>query len=131
MARVKMYPIIEIFGNTIQGEGALIGQQTAFVRFGGCDYRCLAKGTMILRHDLMQTPIENLTPGDAILGYARIASVDEGPLRLVPAVVEAVRQLPAQSTLRLSLDDGTSIVCSSEHRWWTEQLRHGWVWKSP
>ena len=32
--------IVEIFGPTIQGEGALIGEQTVFVRAGGCDYRC-------------------------------------------------------------------------------------------
>ena len=32
--------IVEIFGPTIQGEGALIGQPTVFVRSGGCDYRC-------------------------------------------------------------------------------------------
>lgn len=33
--------IAEIFGPTIQGEGALIGQPTVFVRAGGCDYRCV------------------------------------------------------------------------------------------
>lgn len=32
--------VSEIFGPTIQGEGALIGKPTVFVRFGGCDYRC-------------------------------------------------------------------------------------------
>jgi 7-carboxy-7-deazaguanine synthase len=32
--------VCEIFGPTIQGEGALIGQPTVFVRTGGCDYRC-------------------------------------------------------------------------------------------
>ncbi len=32
--------ISEIFGPTIQGEGALIGLPTVFVRTGGCDYRC-------------------------------------------------------------------------------------------
>jgi 7-carboxy-7-deazaguanine synthase len=36
-ARIR---ISEIFGPTIQGEGALIGQPTVFVRTGGCDYRC-------------------------------------------------------------------------------------------
>lgn len=35
-----MISISEIFGPTIQGEGALIGTQTVFVRTGGCDYRC-------------------------------------------------------------------------------------------
>jgi 7-carboxy-7-deazaguanine synthase len=32
--------ISEIFGPTIQGEGAVIGRPTVFVRTGGCDYRC-------------------------------------------------------------------------------------------
>ena len=37
---MEMIRISEIFGPTIQGEGALIGQPTVFVRTGGCDYRC-------------------------------------------------------------------------------------------
>lgn len=37
---MKPLRIAEIFGPTIQGEGALIGQPTVFVRAGGCDYRC-------------------------------------------------------------------------------------------
>ena len=32
--------VSELFGPTIQGEGALIGLPTVFVRTGGCDYRC-------------------------------------------------------------------------------------------
>lgn len=32
--------IAEIFGPTVQGEGALIGEPTVFIRTGGCDYRC-------------------------------------------------------------------------------------------
>jgi 7-carboxy-7-deazaguanine synthase len=37
---MKSILISEIFGPTIQGEGALIGCPTVFVRTGGCDYRC-------------------------------------------------------------------------------------------
>lgn len=33
-------PVMEIFGPTIQGEGAVIGQKTMFVRTAGCDYAC-------------------------------------------------------------------------------------------
>lgn len=43
MATLK---IVEIFGPTFQGEGALIGRPTIFVRFGGCDYRCSWCDTM-------------------------------------------------------------------------------------
>ncbi|WP_087017089.1 7-carboxy-7-deazaguanine synthase QueE [Thaumasiovibrio subtropicus] len=35
-----MITISEIFGPTIQGEGASIGEPTVFVRTGGCDFRC-------------------------------------------------------------------------------------------
>jgi 7-carboxy-7-deazaguanine synthase len=37
---VKPLRIAEIFGPTIQGEGAVVGVPTVFVRAGGCDYRC-------------------------------------------------------------------------------------------
>lgn len=33
-------PLVEVFGPTIQGEGKVIGQQTYFLRFGLCDYKC-------------------------------------------------------------------------------------------
>lgn len=36
----KKIPVIEIFGPTIQGEGAMIGVRTTFIRFGLCDYKC-------------------------------------------------------------------------------------------
>lgn len=36
----KKFGVMEIFGPTIQGEGLVAGQQTMFVRFGGCDSRC-------------------------------------------------------------------------------------------
>ncbi len=40
MTNEETLRIAEIFGPTIQGEGALIGVPTVFVRTGGCDYRC-------------------------------------------------------------------------------------------
>lgn len=36
----KRFPVVEIFGPTIQGEGPQVGTRAIFVRFGGCDYRC-------------------------------------------------------------------------------------------
>jgi 7-carboxy-7-deazaguanine synthase len=36
----KRLPLMEMFGPTIQGEGTVIGQQTYFLRFGLCDYKC-------------------------------------------------------------------------------------------
>lgn len=41
MTNDQRFRIIEIFGPTIQGEGALAGHVTHFIRFAGCDRRCL------------------------------------------------------------------------------------------
>lgn len=38
--KVKKLPVMEIFGPTFQGEGLMIGERTAFIRFGLCDYKC-------------------------------------------------------------------------------------------
>lgn len=43
---LKTFPVIEIFGPTIQGEGAEAGLATHFLRVGGCDYRCSWCDTM-------------------------------------------------------------------------------------
>ena len=43
---LKTFPVIEVFGPTIQGEGAEAGRPCYFVRFGGCDYRCSWCDTM-------------------------------------------------------------------------------------
>jgi len=36
----KKLPLMEMFGPTIQGEGAVIGAVSYFIRLGGCTYRC-------------------------------------------------------------------------------------------
>lgn len=40
MAKAPKFPVMELFGPTIQGEGALAGTRSHFIRFGGCGYRC-------------------------------------------------------------------------------------------
>lgn len=37
----RTFPIIEIFGPVLQGEGRMIGAQTLFVRTGYCDFHCV------------------------------------------------------------------------------------------
>lgn len=45
-AQTKLIPVVEIFGPTIQGEGAEAGIPTHFIRVGGCDFRCSWCDTM-------------------------------------------------------------------------------------
>jgi 7-carboxy-7-deazaguanine synthase len=44
--KATTFPVIEIFGPTIQGEGAEAGQPCHFIRLGGCDFRCSWCDTM-------------------------------------------------------------------------------------
>ncbi len=45
-AAAKTIPLVELFGPTVQGEGTVIGQQTYFLRFGLCDYKCVMCDSM-------------------------------------------------------------------------------------
>lgn len=68
--------VSEIFGPTIQGEGALIGVPTVFVRTGGCDYRCVWCDSLHAvdseyRHDW--TPMS----ASAVMGEVRRLSGDQ------------------------------------------------------
>ena len=65
MTKDQSIKISEIFGPTIQGEGALIGRPTVFVRTGGCDYRCSWCDTLFAveskyRHDWMDMSAEEV-----------------------------------------------------------------------
>jgi 7-carboxy-7-deazaguanine synthase len=40
LPKEKVFPVIEIFGPVIEGEGPFAGQPTTFIRFGYCDFRC-------------------------------------------------------------------------------------------
>ncbi|KZX36615.1 7-carboxy-7-deazaguanine synthase QueE [Wohlfahrtiimonas chitiniclastica] len=35
------FPVLEIFGPTVQGEGMVIGRKTCFIRLAACDYQCI------------------------------------------------------------------------------------------
>lgn len=77
-------PIIEIFGPTLQGEGALAGQTTHFIRTGGCGYRCSWCDTMyavdpkqVKAIRIMMTP-RNIVEKIKSLGHAPWVTLSGG-----------------------------------------------------
>lgn len=95
---VKMvtFPVIEIFGPTIQGEGAEAGLPTHFVRFGGCDFRCSWCDTMYavdpatVRREASRMQVEEICSAlDRLAGAPAWVSLSGGNpalLRLGPLV---------------------------------------------
>lgn len=70
------FPVMEIFGPTIQGEGALAGHLTHFIRLGGCGHRCTWCDTMwavdprqVRENRTMMTAVE-IRKAVEELGYA-------------------------------------------------------------
>ncbi len=75
--RTRTFPVIEIFGPTIQGEGAEAGLPTHFVRFGGCDYRCSWCDTMYaVDPETVRATAERLATEDIV---ARVRALGPGP----------------------------------------------------
>ncbi|UBH09695.1 7-carboxy-7-deazaguanine synthase QueE [Macrococcus armenti] len=65
-------PVLEIFGPTIQGEGAVIGRKTMFVRTAGCDFSCVWCDSKFTWDGTMKEEIEMLLPETI---YERLQSI--------------------------------------------------------
>jgi 7-carboxy-7-deazaguanine synthase len=70
-------PVVEIFGPTVQGEGPDAGVPAYFVRFGGCDYRCVWCDSMhAVDPAEVRTNAEHLTTEQIV---RRITELPTGP----------------------------------------------------
>lgn len=76
----KRIPVMEIFGPTIQGEGAVLGQGTYFIRFGLCDYKCTMCDSM---HAVDPISVKNnadwLTQEEIFLKFQELCKGKDGP----------------------------------------------------
>ncbi|WP_209874194.1 7-carboxy-7-deazaguanine synthase QueE [Paenibacillus silagei] len=66
-------PVIEMFGPTIQGEGAVIGVKTMFVRTYGCDYRCGWCDSAFTWDGSAKDKVTMLTPQEILAGLLELA----------------------------------------------------------
>jgi hypothetical protein len=88
---------------------------------GAMHWGCVAPGTKILTEDMGWVPVEDLRPGDPIIGFDE--AVPEGPRgmrnrgrRWRHGRVEAVEVAPREC-VEVHFDDGHSVVCTVDHPW--------------
>ncbi len=127
------FPIMEIFGPVVQGEGALIGKPTHFVRFGGCDYRCswcLFPNVQVRMYGWGKgsKKIKDIAIGDQLIGY------DERTGTLQSTTVVAKTVHASEDIWSIGIGNYTGsvrdslrpnvTVATGDHPWMTKR---GWV----
>lgn len=114
------FPVVEIFGPTIQGEGPEAGRPAHFVRFGGCDFRCSWCDSMFAVDPDQVRSAERLT--SAMLAQ-RVDELDRGPRRVIltggnPVLFDLA---PLVSTLHAV---GYKISVETQGTLWRDWLRN-------
>ncbi|WP_067725126.1 7-carboxy-7-deazaguanine synthase QueE [Oceanobacillus damuensis] len=124
---MNKFPILEIFGPTIQGEGMVVGRKTMFVRTAGCDYRCSWCDSAFTWDGSAKEEIERLTADEIItrlkqtggehFDHVTISGGNPALLANLNELVEALHKLDMEVALEtqgsrwqnwfLSIDDLT------------------------
>ncbi|WP_020014681.1 intein-containing Rv2578c family radical SAM protein [Promicromonospora sukumoe] len=94
--------------------------------YRGCSHACtycVDPSTLVLMADGRQKPIRDLVVGDRIVGTER-----DGAYRRFVETEVLARRGTTKTAYRVTLEDGTEIVASADHRFLTER---GWKYVAP
>lgn len=103
--------VSEIFGPTIQGEGALIGKPTVFVRTGGCDYRCSWCDTLYAVLPEHRAEWARMEP-EAIFQQVRKLSGDRPTMVTISGGNPAIQ--PLESLIELGHEHGYTFALETQ-----------------
>ena len=76
---------------------------------------CVVPGTRILTHNFSHVPIEDLEVGQELVAFDEELK-SYGNTQFRKAIVEKKEEIE-RPCLKITFEDGTSVECSSEHRW--------------
>jgi len=91
--------------------------------YRGCTHRCaycLSEDTLIQMADGTTKPIRDILVGDSILGIETIGHAKAWTTRIVTTTVLA-KTTSRRTAYKITLEDGTTVICSSDHRWLTDR----------
>lgn len=112
MSKSGLLPVIECFGPVVQGEGMLAGQQTMFVRLGGCDYRCMPRFTRVMLSGGEEKHIPDVVVGDKVLGMI--------PGGFIETEVTHVANTGLKQVFAIYLETGEMFMATPDHQVWVE-----------
>lgn len=119
--------INEIF-KSVCGEGTELGQIAVFVRFTGCDMRCnycIAENTPVLMADYSWKPIQEVLPGDHVMGL--LPRTEKFKTRMFGAAkVTNAQNRKSSDIVQVSTSDGAVCACTREHRFYNHTWREYW-----
>lgn len=93
--------------------------------YRGCGHECaycLAGDTLVQLTDGSAKPIKDIAIGDFILGISVNGKSGSWTTRITTTQVLA-KVKSVKKAYKITLDDGTQVICSADHRWLTER---GW-----
>lgn len=116
--RGERFPVIEVFGPTIQGEGPDAGRPAYFVRFGGCDFRCSWCDSMYAVEPALVRTAEHLGANEVL---SRLRELPAGPTLVVltggnPALSELTDLVDALH------DGGYEVAVETQGSMWRDWL---------
>lgn len=89
---------------------------------------CVAVGTRVLKADWTWVPVESLKVGDALIGFDESGDPSangRGRSRRYRTSHVTATGVDPRECVRVSFDDGTSVVCTSNHPWLVKKRKVG------
>lgn len=114
--RMKDYLDREIKSEMDPASFEIVPKESTLMAGRGPALFCLDPSTPVLKSDLTWVPIGELQAGDRVIGLDEFPEAKGKHRRLRDAEVVGVRRT-VQPALELTFDDGSSVVCSKDHRW--------------
>jgi 7-carboxy-7-deazaguanine synthase len=113
------FPVVEIFGPTLQGEGQGVGTICSFVRFGGCDLACFWCDS---DHAVDPAQVRNAPRMDALEILARLRAL---PSRAEWVILTGGNPALFDLTELVALlhADGYRVSCETQGTKWQPWLR--------
>jgi intein/homing endonuclease len=113
-----------VISDADQATFELVPRESSLMAARGPTSFCLDPSTPVLTAELRWVPIGSLQAGDRVVGIDEHPESKGAQRKLRDAEVVATRRT-RKAALRLTFEDGSSVVCSADHQWLVRDMGKG------